>query len=89
MKPLNQFLHRAPVKAVSERSEFIDFFVREINIERKGTQFPPISPKTVAIKVGHINTKDLYALKSKMLDAQRRNFPIGVVFFTETKTTKV
>ncbi len=73
----------------SERGELIDFFVREINVERQGTQYQPITPKAVAIKIGHINTKDCYALKSKMLDAQRRNFPVGVVFFKETKTEKV
>ncbi len=76
----------APSKYVSERGELIDFFVKEVNRERKGTKFSPLETKTVAIKVAFIPTKDLYALKSKMIDAQRRRFPVGIVFFTETKT---
>lgn len=56
----------------TERGLLLKEFVDIINLERKGTKFKPTTIKLLAIKLGHIPTKDLYYLKSICTDSKNR-----------------
>ncbi len=67
----------------SERSEIISQFVEGINIERLGTKWEPITPRVVAVKLGHIKNKsDLYYFLKKCQNADS----FGRCFFGCLKT---
>lgn len=54
----------------SERAEIIKQFVDGINIERINTKYKPVTPRAVAIKLGHIKDKrDLYYFLKKCQNA--------------------
>lgn len=74
-------------KALSERSELLSLFLEEINKERKGTKYQPVTPKFLAIKLSHIPTKDLYYLKSICLDSKNRTGSFSKCFFGSLKVT--
>ena len=66
----------------SERADIIGQFVDGINRERKNTKWSPITPRAVAIKVGHLKTNaDLYYLLS--ICKQAKSF--GACFFGSLK----
>jgi len=47
-------------KINSERAMLINDFLVEINKEREGTTYKPMTARGVAIKLGHIPTNELY-----------------------------
>lgn len=87
MKQINKYLQSLPQvrKSSTERGDVLDFFVREINVERQGTKYPPVSATLIAIKTSHLSLQDLYYMKSVALDNQRRNYSISKYFFGSLK----
>lgn len=62
----------------SERADLIRQFTDGINAERVGTKWKPVSPRGVAIKLGHIKSKsDLYYFLKKCQNAES----FGKMFF--------
>lgn len=72
-------------KPLNERQGILKQFVEEINKERIGTKFKPITGRAVAMKTSHIPTKDLYYLLSICKDGKNRNGSFGKVFFGSIK----
>lgn len=91
MKPMGDDLKkrlssiRAVAKPGSERGELLTYFIDTLNPARKDSGYRPITFPRMGFLVSHIPTGDLYALKSKMEDAKRRNFPPSIVFHMELK----
>jgi hypothetical protein len=72
--------------ANSERAELIGFFADEINKERKGTKYKPVTYRYIAVKLSHIKSRsDLYYLKSQALDYQARHGSFSKYFFGALK----
>lgn len=69
-------------KITNERQAVIKEFVDEINKERIGTKWKPITPKAVAIKLGMLkSTRELYEFLSECRDYKNRNGSFGKRFF--------
>lgn len=69
-------------KIKSERAYILSLFVEEINKERQGTQYKPITGRAVAMCLKLLKTnQDLYAFLSECKDYQRRNGSFGKRFF--------
>lgn len=74
-------------KITNERQSVIKEFVDEINKERTGTKWKPITPRAVAVKLGHIkDIKDLYYFLSVCRDYKNRNGSFSKCFFGSLKT---
>lgn len=58
--------------ANSERASVIQQFVEEINKERLGTKYKPLSATAVAIKLAHLNLQSLYTFLSLARDYKNR-----------------
>lgn len=69
----------------TERGDLLDYFLSILNPARKKDGFPPLNHGFLQYKLHGIPTRDLYALKSKMEDARRRDFNPAIVFWMETK----
>lgn len=72
----------------TERGELLDFFKSTVNASRKEKQFSALPIGFFVKKLEGIVTKDLYALKSKMEDADRRGTPASAIFFLELRPNK-
>lgn len=70
----------------TERGSLIEEMTNAINLERVGTKYKPLSLRAVAVKVGHIETKDLYYLKSICMDSKNRCGSFSKCFFGSLKT---
>lgn len=69
----------------SARSEIISNMVDRINVERVGTEWKPVTPRGIAVMVGHI--KDLYTLGAFYKDCEKSgNF--GKAFYGRLKVRK-
>lgn len=69
-------------KITNERQAVIKEFVDEINKERIGTKWKPITPKAVAIKLGMLKSnRELYEFLSECRDYKNRNGSFGKRFF--------
>lgn len=70
------------VKITNERQSIIKEFVDEINKERIGTKWKPITAKAVAIKLGMLKSnRELYEFLSECKDYKNRNGSFGKRFF--------
>lgn len=69
----------------SERSDVIRQFVEEINKERIGTKYKPLSPKAVAIKLSYLKLQDLYTFLSLCKDYKNRQQSFSKYFFGALK----
>lgn len=90
MKTLTEILkERQPVKVktiTNERQDIIRQFVEEINKERIGTKFKPLTGRAVAIKLGMIKTNQgLYEFFSICRDYKNRNGSFGKRFWGALK----
>lgn len=63
------------------RHKYIDEIVQRINVDRRGTDYKPITPRIVAIKTSFLSLEDMGFLLKKM---QQSHFP-GKVFFGSLK----
>ncbi len=70
----------------SWRGEFIDRIVYEINQERVGTKFKPVTPRRIAVLTSHLRTgQDFSFLISTSMDCKRRTGSFGKCFFGSMK----
>lgn len=78
--------YQTPVKSrATERGELIRIMTEAINEERKGTKYKPLTLRAIAVKIGHIETKDLYYLLSICKAEKLRGGSFGKVFFGSIK----
>ena len=71
--------------ANSERASVIEEFVHEINKERIGTKYKPVSGKQIAIKLSHLKLQDLYTFLSLAKDYKNRQGVFGKFFWGALK----
>ena len=71
--------------ANSERASVIQQFLEEINKEREGTKFKPLSAKAIAIKLSHLKLQDLYTFLSLAKDYKNRKQSFSKYFFGALK----
>lgn len=86
MKKIGELI-RQPVKrkATSERAELVGWFIDNINRERRGTKWKPVSAKYIGFKLSHLSVPDLYYMKSTLSDSMNRGYPFGKAFFGSLK----
>ncbi len=73
-------------KIRSERAFIISQFLEEINKERIGTRFKPMTGRGVAIKLGHLKDNyTLYYFLSTCRDAKNRRGSFSKCFFGSLK----
>ena len=72
---------RENTKVLSERAELIKFFHERLR-NKKGR---PFTAKLIAIKLGHVDIKDLYFLRSKCIDVENRGGSFGKCFWGSLK----
>lgn len=85
MQPISLFSLPTIQKSQSERGDLISWFQEEINRERKGTKFKPLTARAVAIKTSHLSLHDLYFMQSQAKNYKRRNGSISRYFFGSLK----
>lgn len=66
----NLIQYKAQKGARSERAEIIGKFTDTLNLERKGTKYPPLTYQRIAVKLSHLSLQDLYYLWSTCVDAK-------------------
>lgn len=84
MKSLFDVLEVPKVKSkiTNERQEIISQFVEEINRERLGTKWRPVSERGIAIKLSVLKTnQEMYEFLSECKDYKNRNGSFGKRFF--------
>ena len=59
-------------KISNKRQTLIKEFVENLNIEREGTKYKPLTSRVVAIKLGHLSEFDLEAFLSMAKDYKNR-----------------
>lgn len=77
-----------PKRRRTERGELVDWFLMELNPSRVEKGYPPLSHGRLSFMLSGIPTKDLYALQSKMRDAEKCETSAGIVFWAEVKTRR-
>ncbi len=87
MNSISSLLNYTPVpsKIVNERQDILAQLLEEINRERIGTKWKPLTGRAIAIKVSHIPTKDLYYILSVGKDYKSRNGSFSKYFFGSLK----
>jgi hypothetical protein len=76
---------RAAQHRGSERNDLLDYFVRNVNLERDGKKYKKLGYAAMAYKLQALKVPDLYYLKSICEDARRRGEPWGRVFWGSLK----
>lgn len=70
----------------SERADIIRQFLEEMNKERLGTKYKPLTARAVAIKVGHLkDNATLYYFLSMCKDYKNRKGSFSKYFFGALK----
>lgn len=73
-------------KVLSERQYILSQFVEEINKERIGGKFKPVSGRQIAIKLSHIkDNHTLYYFLSSCKDYKNRSGSFGKCFYGSLK----
>jgi hypothetical protein len=74
-------------KKTNWRAPFIEEIIREINLERKGTKYRPVTFVRMNDLLSHLKTRtDLHYLCSIAKDAKNRGKSYGKVVFGSIKT---
>lgn len=94
MQSINEIIAKLPkiekTRIKSERAFILSQFVDEINAERIGTKYKPITGRAVAMKLQLLKTnQDLYAYLSECRDYKNRNGSFGKRFFGGSKVKKL
>ena len=71
----------------SERASIIDQLHSKLATPYYSWKKEPLTKKRVALRVGHIKTKDLYALLSNMKDLDNRGGNASSYFWFSTKVS--
>lgn len=69
----------------TERGDAFDVILSMVNPDRIAKKYPPLTHKRLGFLLTGIPTRDLYALVSKMRDAERRGVAAGAVFWMEVR----
>jgi hypothetical protein len=69
----------------TERGDLLDEFLRRLNPSRTEKGLRPLTYRRLAYLLTGIPTGDLYALRSKCDDAERRGYAWGAIFYKEIK----
>jgi len=88
MKSLSLLLqHEKEFKsgANSERASVIEQFVKDINEERIGTKYKPVTGKQIAIQLSHLNLPSLYTFLSMAKDYKNRQRSFGKFYYGALK----
>lgn len=73
-------------KVLSERQYILSQFVEEINKERIGGKYNPVTGRQIAIKLSHIkDNHTLYYFLSSAKDYKNRNGSFGKYFYGSLK----
>lgn len=73
-------------KTLNERQDILRQFLEEINKERIGTKFKPITGRAVAMKLSHLkDNHTLYFFLSQCKDYKNRNKSFSKYFFGALK----
>jgi hypothetical protein len=72
----------------TERGDLLDEFLSRLNPSRTAAGYRPISYGRLAYLLTAIKTADLYALRSKMIDGERRGVPASAIFWLEIRPNK-
>lgn len=72
-------------KRGTEWTDLVQEFQKEINRERYGTKWAPVSFVSVQNKVSHLDLETLYWFKSVCTDAKKRNGSFSKCFFGALK----
>ena len=75
-------------KISNKRQMLIKDFVDELNLERVGTKYKPLTSKIVAIKLGHLSEFDLEAFLSICRDYKNRGGSFSKRWFGGLKEQK-
>jgi hypothetical protein len=73
MQKISSLLKIEKKKSHSERADLLESILVEINRERLGTKYKPMSPRVLAIKLSHLSKADLYYLISCARDYRDRH----------------
>ena len=69
-------------KITNERQDIIRQFVENINAERIGTKYKPLSPRAIAVKVGHLkDNQTLYYFLSQCNTYKKEKGSFSKCFF--------
>ena len=68
----------------NQRQDFTKKFVEEINKQREGTKYKPVTGQAIAIKLGHVKTEDLYAFY-KVCKSNKGKTGFSGAFFAKLK----
>lgn len=71
-------------KRITERGEFLEYFLQNLNRERINDKRTPFKISYVAMKLAKIPTKDLYYLKH-ICEDRKSGYPFGKVFHGSLK----
>lgn len=71
-------------KRETERGEFLEYFLQNVNRERIAEKRTPFTIKYIAFRLARIPTKDLYYLKT-MCEDRKPGYPFGKCFFGSLK----
>jgi hypothetical protein len=72
-------------KRSTERGDLLDTILGRLNPSRVKAGYKPLTYGGLAYKLTGVPTKDLYALISKMSDAEHRGVSPGMVFWSEIR----
>lgn len=72
-------------KITNKRQYILQQFIDEINKERVGSKFKAVYPKSVAIKIAHLNIVDLEYFFSICMDCKQRTGSFSKCFYGALK----
>ncbi len=77
---------RDDVKRISsERQSVVKMFLDKLNDERKNTKYKPLTGRAVAIKLSHLDLRDMYAFYKSCEVYERKTGSFSRAFFGALK----
>lgn len=72
-------------KITNKRQYVLSLILEEINKERAGTKWKPITPAYLGVKLSHLSEFDLWHMLSVGKDYKERGKPFGMYLFGSLK----
>lgn len=84
---LEKYQVQKPKSSITNRrQEIVKEFVDEINKERMGTKWKPVTGRSVALKIAHLSEPDMYYFLSQCRDYKNRHHSFSKCFYGSLKT---